>query len=347
MSRMVLPLVIAVTVGTSFLCSLFESIILSTTIAEIEALKRTRPRRGAALETLKREIDATISAILTLNTVANSLGSVVVGALAVRFYTGSTVVAISVCFGAVLLVFSEVLPKNIGVAHRRMLQPFVVYPLMGIRRALVPVTWLCALVVRPFVGPPAALHGSGEEIMLLAERGAKEGTLGKSESSIIANALSLDNVRVSEIMTPRTVVTALHRSSSVAEVFRDHPTLTFGRMPVFGKNMDDILGVVRSRDLLKAKAHDQDAGLVEQFMQEAQFIPETATVGNALQLSLRTHNKLLVVVDEFGATAGVVTMEDVIEHLLGREIFDKDDVAVDMRELARTRLQKQEKARRL
>jgi CBS domain containing-hemolysin-like protein len=343
----VLPLVITLTVATSFLCSLFESIILSTTIAEIEALKKTRPRRGALLETLKREIDATISAILTLNTVANSLGSVVVGALAVDFYSGSTVVAISICFGAILLIFSEVLPKNIGVAHRRALQPYVVYPIGWLRRVLLPVTWFCALIVRPFVGRPARIHGSEEEIILLAERGAQDGTLSKSESSIIANALSLDNVRVSSIMTPRTVVTALNRSASVAEVFVDHPTLPFGRMPVFGKNLDDILGVVRGRDLLKAKAHDQDAGLVEQFMQEAQFIPETATVANALQLSLKTHNKLLVVVDEFGATAGVVTMEDVIEHLLGREIFDKDDVAVDMRELARTRLQKQDRSRRL
>src|SRR5208282_81646 len=130
-------------------------------------------------------------------------------------------------------------------------------------------------------------------------------------------------------LTPRTVVAALQRSASVAEVFTENPTLAFGRLPVFGRNLDDIVGVVRRLDLLKAKAHDQDAGLVEQFMQEAQFIPETATVANAMQLSLKTHNKLLVVVDEFGATAGVVTMEDVIEHLLGREIFDKDDVAVD------------------
>jgi len=347
MLQSLLPVAIVVTVSTSFLCSLFESIILSTTIAEIEALKKTRPRRGALLETLKREIDATISAIITLNTVANSLGSMIVGVLAIRFYSGSTVIAISVGFGVVLLVFSEVLPKNIGIAYRRGLQPLVVYPISWLRRVLFPITWLCALVVRPFVGPPAKLHGSGEEIILLAERGAQEGTLSMSESSIIANALSLDNVRVSEIMTPRTVVTALNRSSSVAEVFREQPTLAFGRMPVYGKNMDDIVGIVRSRDLLKAKAADQDAGLVEHFMQEAQFIPETATVGNALQVSLKTHNKLLVVVDEFGSTAGVVTMEDVIEHLLGREIFDKDDVAVDMRELARMKIQKQERGRRL
>jgi len=345
--RSFLPLVIVLTVGTSFLCSLFESIILSTTIAEIESLKRTRPRRGARLETLKREIDATISAILTMNTVANSLGSVLVGALAVHFYGGQALVVISVAFGAVLLLFSEVLPKNIGVTHRRLLQPVVVYPIGWLCTALRPVTWICALVVRPFVGPPARLHGSEEEILLLAERGAQEGTITSSESSIIANALSLDNVRVSEIMTPRTVVTALNRSSSVAEVFRDHPTLPFGRMPVYGKNIDDIVGIVRSRDLLKAKALDQDAGLVEHFMQEAQFTPETATAANALQLCLKTHNKMLVVVDEFGSTSGVVTMEDIIEHLLGCEIFEKDDVAVDMRELARARLQKQDKSRRL
>ncbi|HXQ80295.1 MAG TPA: CNNM domain-containing protein [Opitutaceae bacterium] len=345
MVRFLLPLVIVLTVGTSFLCSLFESIVLSTTIAEVEALKRSAPKRGALLETLKREIDATISAVLTLNTVANSLGSVIVGALAAHFYGGTALAAISIGFGAVLLVFSEVLPKNIGVGHRRELQPFVVYPIGWLRSVLSPVTWLCALVVRPFVGPPAKLHGSGEEIILLAERGAQEGTLSSSESSIIANAISLDNVRVSEIMTPRTVVTALSRSSSVAEVFNEYPTLPFGRMPVFGKNMDDIVGVVRRQDLLKAKAQDQDGGLVEHFMQEAQFIPETVTVGNALQVSLKTHNKLLVAVDEFGATAGVVTMEDVIEHLLGREIFEKDDVAVDMRELARAKTQKQDRRR--
>jgi CBS domain containing-hemolysin-like protein len=345
MVRLLLPLVIALTVATSFLCSLFESIVLSTTVAEIEGLKRTHPRRAALLETIKREIDATISAILTLNTVANSLGSVIVGALAAHFYGGAALVAISIGFGAVLLVFSEVLPKNIGVAHRRELLPYVVYPIGWLRGILLPVTWLCALVVRPFVGPPAKIHGSGEEIKLLAERGAQEGTLSTSESSIIANALSLDNVRVSDIMTPRTVVTALGRSSSVAEVFTEYPTLPFGRLPVFGKNMDDIVGVVRRRDLLKAKAQDQDAGLVEHFMQEAQFIPETATVGNALQVFLKTHNKMLIAVDEFGATAGVVTMEDVIEHLLGREIFEKDDVAVDMRELARAKIQKQDRRR--
>jgi len=141
-------------------------------------------------------------------------------------------------------------------------------------------------------------------------------------------------------------VTALRRNATVGEIFQEFPNLPFGRMPVYGKNLDDIAGLVRRRDLLKAKANDQDFELVEKIMQEVHFIPETVTVGNALQVFLKTHQQMLVVVDEFGSTAGVVTMEDVMEHLLGREIFEKDDVAVDMRELARARLQKQARPRR-
>ena len=257
------------------------------------------------------------------------------------FGASKTVTAIFVGgFAIALFTGSEVLPKNVGVAYRRALQPMIVYPLWWLRRVLRPITWLCNLFVRLFVPAPESPRGSDEEIILLAERGAEQGTLSQSESNIITNALSLDNVRVSALMTPRTVVTALRRSATVGDVFREYPTLPFGRMPVFGKNLDDIVGLARRRDLLKAKANDQDLTLVEQLMHEVHFIPETVTIANALQVFLKTHQQLLVVVDEFGTTSGVLTMEDVIEQLLGREIFEKDDMAVDMRELARSRQQK-------
>src|SRR5690606_5141937 len=173
-----------------------------------------------------------------------------------------------------------------------------------------------------------------------------EGSLTESESSIIANALSLDEIRVSEIMTPRTVVTLLRRGATIGEVFREYPNVPFARIPVYGKNIDDIVGLVRRRDLLKAKANDLDHDQVGKVMQEVHFIPETATAAQALQLFLKTHQQLVVVVDEFGSTAGVITMEDVIEHLIGREIFEKDDIAVDMRELARAKLSKRIASRR-
>jgi CBS domain containing-hemolysin-like protein len=341
-----LVLAIIFTLSVTFVCSLTEALILSTTIAEIEALKHRRPKRGQLLELLKLGLGDTMSAILTLNTIAITLGSVVIGGLVAHLF-GETLIAVaSAAMTFTILVFSEVLPKNIGIAHRVALQPHVVYPLWWARRALAPVLYVCSLVVRVFIKTRPPAQDSDQEIILLAEKGAKEGTLSTSESSIIANALSLDDVRVSEIMTPRTVVTTLRKTATIGEVFREYPNIPFARIPVCQKNLDDVVGLVRRRDLLKAKANDQDLETVGNLMQEINFVPETVTVGNALQMFLKTHQQILVVVDEFGSTAGVVTMEDVMEHILGREIFEKDDVAVDMRELARAKLQRQSRVRR-
>ncbi len=335
-----LILAIIGTLSVSFTCSLCEAMVLSVTTTDIEVLKKNAPRRGQLLEHMREQLDQTISAILTLNTIANSLGSIAIGAIAGTRFHGSVLAAVTAAFGFSLLIVGEVLPKTIGVTHRGTLLPLIVYPLVGLRAALRPVTWICNRIVSLFVGQPVESHTSDQEIILLAERGAQQGTLSKSESSIIANALSLDDVRVSALMTPRTVVAALPKASSVSDVFREYPNLPFGRLPVYGKNLDDIVGLVRRRDLLKAKANDQDNELVERLMHEVFFVPETATAANALQVFLKTHQQLLVVVDEFGATAGVVTMEDVMEHLIGGEIFEKDDFAVDMRELARAKQQK-------
>ena len=333
-----LLMAIVITCGASFVCSLWEAMVLSTTVGEIEALKNTRPRRGAVLERLKTRLDETSSAILTLNTIANTLGSVIVGGLATRLFGDAVLGVVSAGMTIGILVFSEVIPKNLGVIHRRALQPAMVYPLAFVVRALRPVTYLCSLIVRFFVGTAPDDSGAGEEIRLLAERGARHGTLSASESSIITNALRLDEVRVSAIMTPRNVVTAVRQGATIGEVFQEFPNVPFGRMPVYGRNLDDIVGIVRRRDLLKAKANDQDTDPVGKFVQEAHFVPETVTAAEALRLFLEYHQRLLVVVDEYGSTAGVISMEDVMETLLGREIFEKDDVAVDMRELARVRV---------
>lgn len=336
----------AVTLAVSFICSMMEAMILSTTVAEVEALKKTHPKRGELLEKLKLGMDETISTILTLNTIANAFGSATLGAIGAHFFDERTLALAMLAFGIALLVGAEVLPKNLGVGYRRELQAKLASPLWMLTRGLRPLTYVCNLAVRPFTRERPATEKSDEEIILLAERGAQQGTLSRSESSMIANALSLDDVRVSEIMTPRTVVTAIRKQSNVGEVFREFPNIPFARIPVYDKNLDDVVGMIRRRDLLKSKANDQDLEPIDKLIQEVHFIPETVTVANALQVFLKTHQQLLVVVDEFGATAGVVTMEDVMEQLIGREIFEKDDMAVDMRELARSRLQKQSRGRR-
>ena len=339
-------LAVVLTLAISFWCSLLEALVLSTTTAEVEALKRAKPRRGEMLDHFRHHMDETISSILTLNTIAHTLGSVIVGALGADIFGHPALGIISggMTFG--ILIFSEVIPKNLGVTYRPALLPHIIYPLYWMRRLLTPITWLCKQVVRLVIRKKAAVHASDREIILLAEKGAQDGTLSHSETSIITNALSLDNIRVGEIMTPRIVVTALPRNATVGEVFREHANIPFARIPVYGRNLDDIVGLVRRRDLLKAKANDLDFELVEKLMQEVQFIPETVTVAQALQQFLKTHQQMAVVVDEFGATSGVISMEDVMEHILGKEIFEKDDVAVDMRELARARTQKLAKPRK-
>ncbi len=340
-------LAVVFTLGVSGFCSVMEALILSTTPTEIEALKKRYPRRGRMLENLKEGINETISTILTLNTVANTLGSILIGWISAREFGEAWVgvVAGAMTFG--ILIFSEIIPKNVGVAYRVPLQPYAVFPLTYMRVVMRPATWLTEnLVTRVFIRPVPENNPPEEEIMLLAEKSEKGGHLTKSELNMIANALSLDDVRVSEIMTPRTVVTAIDRKNTVKEVLTEFTNIPFARMPVYDESIDNIVGMVRRRDMLHAIANGQDERMVDEMKQEIHFIPETVTAAAALQTFLRTHQQLAVVVDEFGSVAGVVTMEDIMEHIIGREIFEKDDLAVDMRELARKRNQIAKQSRR-
>lgn len=327
----------AFTVGVSFICSMLEALILSTTIADIESLKKRRPPKGLLLEKLKTDLSDTISAILTLNTVANTAGSALVGALATEIWGSGIVGWVTGILTLTILIFSEIIPKNLGVTYRTQLHPWVVSPLRWMKIALWPATTFTNLSVRFVVKEDQKADDSSneEEIILLAEKGAKEGTLTSSESNMVTNALKLDDEMVGGIMTPRVVVTALEISLTIGDVFETYPNIPFARLPVYDEEIDQIVGIVRRRDLLKHIAEDQESVRLRDIMNEVYFVPETVTVAAALQTILKRHQQLLVVVDEFGSMAGVVTMEDIMEYILGREIFEKDDVAIDMREFAR------------
>ncbi len=341
---------VAFTLGVSAFCSLLEAMILSTTAAEIETLKQKNKRKGQLLEKFREDIEETSSAILSLNTVANTLGATVTGVLAANIYGGDSALAkyaIPLGMTGAILLLSEVLPKNLGVLYRPTMQPHMVYPLYLVRVAMLPVSWLCGRLILLVAGRKNVEEIGDEEIRLLAQKSANDGALTHDESEIISNALKLDEIRVSDEMTPRTVVHAMEKDQTVGEVLAEHPNIPFARMPVYDDNIDNIVGMVRRRDLLKAKANDEDSTRVEEIMQDAIFIQENASGASALEKFLKSHQQLAVVVDEFGSTAGVITMEDIIEHILGAEIFEKDDVAVDMRELARQKQIESEQAAQL
>ncbi|MGF1484592.1 MAG: CNNM domain-containing protein [Opitutales bacterium] len=323
------------TLGVSAFCSLLEAMVLSTTTTDIESLKKRAPRRGQLLEIFRTEIEETSSAILSLNTIANTAGASISGALAIEVMGQANVLYFSSGLVLGILVFSEVIPKNIGVLYRPSLIPYFIYPLHAVRLSMRPFSWVARRLLRAITGERPVEETGDEEILLLAEKSTQVGTLTSEENALISNALSLDQVHISKLMTPRTVVTALQKDLTMSEVFETFENLSFARMPVYNENIDDIVGLIRRRDLLKAKANDQDQATVESLMQEIIFIPENATGEKALQQFLQSQQQLAVAVDEFGSMSGVITMEDIIEYILGQEIFEKDDPAVDMRELAK------------
>ncbi len=316
---------------------------MSTTTAEIESLKQRHPHMGSLLQGFKDRIEQSSTSILTLNTIANTAGMSLVGAITVAVYPDDAKILGWVTVGMVagVLILSEIIPKNIGLVYRRPLQIYLIYPLLGVNLLMKPFAWMASRLLRNMVvqQQPTA-EDQEEEIRLLTERSAQAGMLSNSERDLITNALGLDDVSVAEIMTPRTVTFLLGHNEKVGEVCVDLRRLPFSRIPVYGEGIDDIIGIVKRRDLVQAYNEDGDHLCMRDLMKKAIFIPETASALDALQHFLRTHKQLAVVVDEFGSTVGVVTMEDIFEELIGKEIYDESDVAVDMRELAKKRAEK-------
>lgn len=332
-------LAIAFTIGVSALCSVLEAMILSTTTAEIESLKKVYPKRGEKLEKYKLGLEETSSAILSLNTIANTLGATMVGGLAVQIWPddSNVLLKISSLMAVAILFFSEIIPKNMGVLYRPALQPILIFPLSWLCALMMPISRVVGFIVRLTLRPISTAPDSDAEILLLAEKSAKEGTLTVNERDMINNALSLDELLVNEIMTPRTVVHVLNGREPVASLLATNPDIPFARIPIYEDQSDNITGVVRRRDILGAKAAGNDQIQISQLANEALFVPDNAAASDALQTFLKNHQQLAIAVDEFGSMSGVITMEDVIEHIIGQEIFEEDDPAVDMREYARRR----------
>ncbi|MFP6887727.1 MAG: hemolysin family protein [Opitutales bacterium] len=337
-----LIIAISLTIGISALCSMLEAMILSVTPVEIEALKEKSPKKGRLLEKYRLEIEETSSSILSLNTIANTLGATLVGGLAEKTFGGGgnrmLVFACGMTLG--ILIFAEIIPKNVAVYYRSGLQANLVYPLAVVRFIMTPISKVCKATVRIVVpNKPKRELDEEEEIILLARKGAKEGSLSNDESDLVANALRLDDVHVRDIMTPRTVVTAFEEDLTVETVFSRHPNVPFARIPIYTDTIDSVTGIVRRRDLLQAAVENRNNVIIKSLAQETVFVPENATVDKALRLLLAQHRQIAVVADEFGSTVGVLAMEDIIESIIGQEIFELDDMAVDMRELARRKHQ--------
>ncbi len=330
-------LALVFTILVSAICSILEALLLSTTPVDIERLIQSHSKRGKLLDKYLSNIEETSSAILSLNTIANTLGATLVGGLGVQLWPEdpNILIKISSLMAIAILFFSEIIPKNVGIVYRSELLPYMPYILNGVCSIMMPLSRLVGTFVKFILNSKKKESGSDEDIILMAEKSAKDGTLTDNERDMISNALTLDDITISEIMTPYSVIFALDVNETIGTLFKANRELPFGRIPLFYKDLNTIVGIVRRRDLLSAKAKDQDVMKIRALAQKPIFIKEKAVAASALEVFLKHRQQLAIVINDNKETVGVLSMEDVIEHIIGEEIFEDDDPAIDMRELAR------------
>jgi len=326
---------IVVALGFSFLCSIAEAVLLSVTVQYVALLESQQKPSAALLRRLKDDINQPLAAILTLNTIAHTVGAAGAGAQAAVVF-GSTYVGIaSAVLTLLILVFSEIIPKTLGAHYWRSLAPATAYGLRFLVWVLYPFVKLTELLTRSLTEGPTLRGVNRKELIALAELGGREGGLAIKESVIMQNLLRLHETPAKAAMTPRTVVFSIPQGLTVGRYFERYENKPFSRIPVYRNDAEDMAGFVLRDDLLLAKARGEVDRPVIDLLREMPKILEGVDLSRAFDRFLKERVHIMQVVDEYGGLSGVLTLEDVLETLLGLEIVDEFDVTDDMQSLAR------------
>ena len=331
-----------VTVTTSLICSLSEAVILSVSTAFVATLQKRGRRSGRLLHALHENIDKPLAAVLTLNTVANTMGSILVGKQALKVFGDASLAIISVVLTVTVLIFSEIIPKTLGAMHARRLAPFISYVITGMVYITLPVVYLSRTIHKLFMGTRRR-RTSREEMIAAAEIGATEGVIHQKESLIIKNLLMLDKIRVADIMTPKSVVSAFDLNETVNAIMEKYKPVRFSRIPLYEGQPENIVGLLHRYKLMEAISHDMYNMPLKDIMTSIHRISEEVSVSAALDQFIKRREHLFLAVDANNHMSGIVTLEDAIETLLGVEIVDEYDSITDMRQYAleQWRLKKQ------
>jgi len=324
-------------VGVSFLCSILEAALLSITPAHIAVLNERGSRTGRRLRRLKHDIDQPLSAILSLNTIAHTFGAAGVGAQAQVVFGNTWVSLTSAIVTLLILVFSEIIPKTLGATHAKRLAGFTAFACIALIYCTWPLVKLSKLITRWLAPEKRGPTVSREEFRVLARAGEREGVFEEEESNIFLNLIRFSAIRVEDIMTPRVAVIMLRCDQTVSEVMNSSRALSFSRYPVYAESDEDIRGYVLKTDIMLAQAQGRGDTRIEAFKRDVLFVPEFVSLQALFSQLLARQEHFAVAVDEYGGMAGIVTMEDVLETLLGMEIVDESDTVEDLRHAARER----------
>ncbi|MEM9302573.1 MAG: hemolysin family protein [Pseudomonadota bacterium] len=325
---------VALALGVSFLCSIMEAVLLSITQPFVATKVEEGHRTAKLLKSYKDDIDRPLAAILTLNTIAHTVGATGAGAQAVKVFGDAWIGMISAVLTFLILFFSEIIPKTLGAVYWRQLASPVAILLKFTIIAMYPVVIVARGLTR------LMSHGSDEttisrrELLALAELGATQGVVAEHESRLFRNLLKFRNISVAEIMTPRVVIATLDRAMTVGDA-TSAEALRFSRVPVHAAgDRDDITGYVLKDEVLERAARDEYEVTLDEVSRKLLVVPPTARLPALFRHLLANGEHIALVADEYGDVAGLVTMEDVLEALLGLQIVDEADAVTDMRELA-------------
>jgi CBS domain containing-hemolysin-like protein len=338
----------------SFLCSILEAVLLSITPTFINLKKSEGAAYGAQLEIFKKDVDKPLIAILTINTVAHTVGAILVGVqakvaygevygtevktiLGIKVTEDVMVGIVSTVMTILILVASEIIPKTIGATYWKQLANFtskalkvIIFPLKWTG-----ILWTLQLTTKLIGGKGHGSILSREGFLVMADMAEKEGVFQKSESKVIRNLLGFKGIKVNDVMTPRSVLEIADETQTIISFYNEHKKLGFSRIPVFSENPDAITGYFLKDTLLEAIINGNGEETLASIKREIIITEREISIADLFDKLIKEKEHIALVVDEYGSVSGIVSQEDVIETLLGLEIMDESDDVEDLQLLAR------------
>lgn len=335
MNLLILYLILAI--GVSFLCSILEAVLLSITPSYVAMLEENGDKAGKLLRTLKKDIDQPLAAILSLNTIAHTIGAAGVGAQAQIVFGNAYVTLTSIILTLAILIFSEIIPKTLGATYWKQLSGFTARITNVLIVMSYPFVLLSKGITKLLSSDENQPSISRDEISAMADLGHREGIFEKKESNIMRNLIQFSSLQVENIMTPRIVVIKFSEEKTIKDVLTDKEELTVSRVPVYGASDEDITGYVLKNDMYLELSRGNEETKLKDLKRDILIVPEKSSIKDLFEKLIDAQDHIAIVVDEYGGFSGVVTMEDVVETLIGMEIVDEIDTIDDMQKLARQR----------
>jgi CBS domain containing-hemolysin-like protein len=333
MALLILYLFLALVV--SFLCSILEAVLLSVSPSFIKNKVTEGSATALRMRSFKEDIDQPLSAILTMNTISHTVGAAGVGAQATLVFGEAYFGLVSAILTLLILIFSEIIPKTIGATYWRSLFTFAVQLIRWMIILTYPLVFLSKFVTRLLTGKTLTPYIDRQEVSAMADIGTDQGVIEESENKIIQNLLSLNTIKLKEIMTPRTVLVTAPEEMMISDFFAREDFNSFSRIPVYKDEPDNITGFVLKYDVLDRLARDDFDKSLGDIKRPVRMVYENLPVPALFNQLLTRREHFAVLVDEYGGLSGIATMEDIIETILGLEIVDETDHAPNMQELAR------------